>query len=212
MRFFSILILGFLFLGHNVFGATYDFRPLASEDVNSTSNYPNANIAGDSIILDMNDTNVTTGWKIEYTLTNGALFAEGNYTIEEWIGGAGTGDINDAPRAECNTSSGCSVLNFVLVEDPSFSEPPVNAQDIYGLNGHLAGSAVNFVLPGLANGATVDIIGKVYDPGSTLQMTGQQQLFQYIENLVPVPIGFLGKLSLFVSILFSAFFAIRRRR
>ena len=169
-----------------------EFRAITSEDVNSTFNYPSANIAGDSIVFgDLNNTSFEKGWRFVYTLTNGAKFAEGNYTIEAWAGGAGYGDNNDSNPFICTTTGGCSTLDFTIIEKPgALAGFPLTwyYPRRYGLSGaDINAQSVNFVLPRLGLGKTIEINVEVIDDINISKSTASIKLFQYTENLVPTP-------------------------
>jgi len=187
----------------NVGGTDYtrEFAAITTEDINSTQNYPSADIAGDSIVFDSNysETNYTVDWSITLSLTNDAKFADGNFTLEMWAGGAGTGDINDTAMVTC-PAAGCAELVF------TFQESPQAGAEGYVLSGsNIAGQKVNFITAQKNSGTTIQIKADIKNAGGVLQWsTPYNTLFQYTENLVPVsaaPIGPLGLLVLFAGIL-----------
>jgi hypothetical protein len=75
------------------------------------------NISGDSIVFCLDSTNVNgplqNGDVLTLTLTGGASFDSSTMSIEEALGGAGTGVINFSTQAPVN-AAGLSTVTFVI--------------------------------------------------------------------------------------------------
>ncbi|MFK7977691.1 MAG: IPTL-CTERM sorting domain-containing protein [Halioglobus sp.] len=102
---------------------------------------PVQNIAGDSLALNMDalavfsDGTVQAGDQIRFTLTNGATFAENpafpgadpEFSLEEDLGGAGTGNLTVGSLDEVNPYGGSTLtfsLNAANFAGSPFSAPP----------------------------------------------------------------------------------------
>lgn len=171
-------------------GPTPPWNPMA-EPVEFIDLQATENIAGDTIMvaLGAGDPAFAVGDRIVFTLTGGATFADVTYTLEQWAGGAGTGNLNYAVFQIPVPNPGSTQIEFILQDD---GINPVSAEDSFILSGAaIAGQASNFNLP-QTPGLDISLQVEVFDSLNASQGVAQTILFE--SNLArPIPtVGFWG--------------------
>jgi hypothetical protein len=145
------------------------FQPIVSEVVTETEiETPGftENIAGDSIVFCLDSSNVNgplqNGDVLTLTLTGGASFDNSTMSIEEALGGAGTGVNNFSTQAPAN-AAGLNTVTFVIDNVANLSANNWNAVGPY------IGMCPGVILSGQAiNGQAVDF--RFTNPGSPTEV------------------------------------------
>lgn len=149
------------------------FQQIVSEAISveaASVNTIQANIAGDSIVLDPNAT-INVGDRI-YIEVDGATFADQGYSLEISAGGAGTGNlaqfilVNESP-------DGSNRLEFRSASDLL----PVTDFILSGSS--IAGQAVNFDVAGQQAGGNVTLTARAIDEIGDFDTYGALELFQF---------------------------------
>jgi hypothetical protein len=145
------------------------FQPIVSEVVTEdeieTPGFTE-NIAGDAIVFCLDSTNVNgplqNGDVLTLTLTSGASFANSTMSIEEALGGAGTGVNNFSTQAPVN-ATGLNTVTFVIDNIANLSANNWNAVGPY------IGMCPGVILSGQAiNGQAVDF--RFTNPGRSMEV------------------------------------------
>ncbi|MET0044279.1 MAG: hypothetical protein ABW100_12265 [Candidatus Thiodiazotropha sp. 6PLUC3] len=153
-------------------------EPLENIDLQATED-----IAGDSIMvaLGAGDPAFAVGGRIVLTLTGGATFADVAYSLEQWAGGAGTGNLNFAVFQVPVPNPGSTQIEFILQDD---GLNPIAAEDSFILSGAvIAGQASNFNLP-VIPGVDISLEVEVFDNLNASNGNAQTIIFE--SNLAPV--------------------------
>ena len=173
----SALLLG----SFNVY-AVGTFQSITSEGVSveaASTGALSANISGDAIVI-VNGTNYPTGAgaRLTISLTGGATFADTSYTLEQSLGGAGTGDLTEWSMEGVNPV-GLTEVKFILAASHSGAGLAPGSDFI--LSGStVAGQPINFTLPALSSGGELDIEAVYQDsPTTTVESYTAAELFQY---------------------------------
>ncbi|MCB1887164.1 MAG: hypothetical protein KDH20_06135 [Rhodocyclaceae bacterium] len=159
----------------------FTLTPLVSESVGTeraTSPTDTVNIAGDSIMVALS-ANLAVNYRIVFTINNGATFADNAYTLEDWVAGAGNGNLGSATLLTA-VPNGSTQLEFLI-------NGPVDSATVERLilsGNSFAGQAINFTTPTLAAGQTLDLQVEVFDAGSTSLGTDTFTLFTYADQFV----------------------------
>ena len=151
---------------------------------------------GDSISIGI-DPPLAVGDRVVLTLTGGATFDNAAYRLEQWQGGAGTGDLTYATLTTA-APSGATSIEFVMSESTGFAPQALADVIIFVLSGNTtAGQATNYALPQIP-GVDISLQLQVFDAGNASKGTAQMLLFQSsLAPLAPVPtLGFYGMLML----------------
>ena len=151
---------------------------------------------GDSISIGI-DPPLAVGDRVVLTLTGGATFDNAAYRLEQWQGGAGTGDLTYATLTTA-APSGATSIEFVMSESTGLATQVVADVIIFVLSGNTtAGQATNYALPQIP-GVDISLQLQVFDAGNASKGTAQMLLFQSsLAPLAPVPtLGFYGMLML----------------
>ena len=159
------------------------FQSVTSEAVGveaATTGAKTANIAGDSIVLDLGVAYGNFDVLLELKATGGATFNDSSYTLEQSLGGAGTGDLTEWQFLPADSSGG--VLKFASAG----SGVPAGADFILS-GSQVAGQAVTFKLTANAAGHEVDLSAKADRSfgGTTISLDtfSAIELFQYANEL-----------------------------
>jgi hypothetical protein len=171
-------------------GPTPPWNPLA-EPVENIDLQATENIAGDTIMIALGagDPAFAVGDRVVFTLSGGATFADVTYSLEQWAGGAGTGNLNFSVFQIPVPNPGSTQIEFVLQDD---GINPIAAEDSFILSGAaIAGQTSNFNLP-QTPGLDINLQVEVFNNLNVSQGTAQVVLFE--SNLAPVstPIPTLG--------------------
>jgi len=157
----------------------------------ASSGSAKANIAGDSILIGLTGTPIDIGDYVKYTLNNGASFADSNYSLEEALGGAGTGDLSFATQTD-STPEGNSTL---IMEIDATTWGYANGNNMGGftagnyigiLSGNsFAGQSVNFNLPVANAGTIINITGEYIERNTTNSSsrgTYSTKMYEYFDE------------------------------
>jgi hypothetical protein len=171
-------------------GPTPPWAPLA-EPVENIDLQATEDIAGDTIMIALGagDPAFAAGGRVVFTLTGGATFADANYILEQWAGGAGTGNLNYTVFQVPVPNPGSTQIEFLLQDD---GINPVAAEDSFILSGAaIPGQVSNFNLPQIP-GVDISLQVEVFNNLDVSQGTAQVVLFE--SNLAPVskPIPTMG--------------------
>lgn len=154
------------------------FQSITSESVGveaSTTGSLTANISGDSIVLSPS-TSYQTAHRVFITLNNGATFADDGYSLEQSIGGAGTGDLTEFVLITPNPA-GATSLEFRAASAISAS------QDFILSGSSIAGQPVNMNLPTAAAGTEIDMSAETQDNFGAFDIFSPLELFQYFNQM-----------------------------
>lgn len=157
------------------------FQGVTSESVGveaSTVGTLGANIAGGSIVLGTG-TAYAANDRLVISLTNGAVFADSTYRLEQSLGGAGTGDLSEFLLTTA-APAGASSIEFRAA-----SAITDNA-DFILTGSSVAGQSVNFTLAAKSAGAEVDIDAEARDVIGIYDNFDSIELFQYANEFSAV--------------------------
>jgi hypothetical protein len=150
------------------------FQAFTSESIGveaATTGALTANIAGDSITLDTG-TSYKANDRLTITLVGGAKFADTTYTLEQSVGGAGTGDLTEFLITTA-TPQGATSIEFKAASD-------IASGANFILSGSaIAGQSVNFTVPSLGAGSELDITASARDVIGAYDPYTAVELFQY---------------------------------
>ncbi|MES9851392.1 MAG: hypothetical protein ABW170_06115 [Candidatus Thiodiazotropha sp. L084R] len=183
-------------------GPTPPWNPMA-EPVENIDLQATEDVAGDTIMIALGagDPAFVIGGRVVFTLTGGATFADVTYTLEQWAGGAGTGNLNYTVFQIPVPNPGSTQIEFLLQDD---GINPVAAEDSFILSGAaIAGQASNFNLPQIP-GLDISLQVEVFNNLNVSQGTDQTIIFE--SNLAPVSrpipaVSFWGMAVIFLIII-----------
>lgn len=155
-----------------------NFQNLTSESVGveaSTAENFTANIGGDAIVL-APSTNYQAAHRVFITLDNGATFADEGYTLEQSLGGAGTGDLSEFVLITPNPV-GATSLEFRVASALTAS------QDFILSGSSVAGQPINITVPAAAAGTQIGISAETQDSGGVFDRFSSIELFRYFNQM-----------------------------
>lgn len=158
--------------------AAGSFQSITSESVSveaASSGTFSANISGDAIVLEP-ATNYQATHRVFVTLDNGATFADAAYTLEQSLGGAGTGDLTDFVLVT-PSPAGASTLEFRAAST-------IMSTSNYILGGSsIAGQPVNINLPVASAGSQITMSGEAQDSFGVFDSLPAITLFGYLNQI-----------------------------
>lgn len=164
--------------------AVGSFQAITSESVGVEAASPGtltANIAGDSIVI-RNGANYPTGAgaRLTLSLSGGATFNDAGYTLEQSLGGAGTGDLTHW-NLEGVDPVGLSEISFILAASHTTGLAPGSEFLLSGSS--IAAQPINFNIPALSAGTEIEL-GAVYrdSPTTTVESYTALEMFGYVNE------------------------------
>jgi hypothetical protein len=170
-------------------------RPLTSEAITEaeirTPGFTE-NISGDSIWVVI-DVDLAVGDRIELELDNGASFSSPTLTIEQSLGGAGTG-LNNFATLSPSPATDASRITFNVTAPvtltPQGAPPFANNNGVILSGDAINGQAIDFAFSQVWTGREVNITATLYDSGDNLVGSDSVKLFDLpAPPPIPVPVS-----------------------
>lgn len=123
------------------------------------------------------DSDLSFGNRLRLRLDNNAVFKDSAYVLEQSNAGAATGDISQFALVT-HPVSGSNELEFRVADSLG-----INSSHEYILSGSsVTGAPVNFHVPSLPLGGTINISGEIADFYDVLETLDTVKLFEYFDE------------------------------
>jgi hypothetical protein len=159
---------------------------------NASSGMAKANISGDAIIIGLDGFPVDILDYIKFTVDNGATFADENHSLEEALGGAGTGNIwfsdSLATSAEGNNTVIFEINATTWGDSTPNTMTAFTTENYIGIlsGAQISGQSINFNLPVASAGTVISITGEYIERnatgGSVSRGNATRTLFTYVNE------------------------------